>query len=267
MLEYIFYLITIYIFFGFLLFVLQRKIVFNVSGKPKSPLYYNLTTIEEVFCETKDGFKLLSWYSKPKFNNPTLLYLHGNSFDIGERAYRIKKYIDNGWGVLILSWRGYSGNLGYPTEKNLYLDAEAALKLLTFSKKTKFCDIVLYGESLGTAVAVEMAIRYSFRSLVLEAPFTSIYDIAKKKYKIYPFKFLILDKFDNLIKISKINTPLLIISGKKDEVIPHRQSVKLFKKANEPKESVFIDEAMHNNLYDFGISKKVIEFNNKYINK
>ena len=114
---------------------------------------------------------------------------------------------------------------------------------------------------MGAGVAVEMATRYSFKSIVLEAPFTSISDMAQKKYKIYPTKFLVLDKFDNLSKINKISSPLLIISGKRDEVVPHSHSLRLFSKANKPKESVFIDEAMHNNLYDFNIDNNVISFN------
>ena len=106
-----------------------------------------------------------------------------------------------------------------------------------------------------------MGTRYQFKSIVLEAPFTSIADLAQKRYKIYPTKFLILDKFDNLSKINKILSPLLIISGKRDEVVPHAHSLKLFLKAKRPKESVFIDEAMHNNLYEFNIEKNVINFN------
>ena len=95
---------------------------------------------------------------------------------------------------------------------------------------------------------------------MLEAPFTSIADIAKKRYKIYPTKYLIRDKFDNLTKIDKINSPLLIISGKKDEIVPSKHSEILYNKAKVLKKSVFIDEAMHNNLYEFGIDKSVISF-------
>ena len=250
----------IYLFFGFLLFIFQRKIVFNVSGLPKKPTAYGLNNIKEFKIITKDGVSLLSWYSKPKINKPTLLYFHGNSFDIGERAYRIERYISQGWGVLMPAWRGYSGNLGNPTEQNLYIDAESSLDWLHNNTLTNKKDIILYGESLGTGVAIEIATRYLFKSLILEAPFTSIYEIALKRYKIYPFKFLVLDKFNNLQKINKINTPLLIISGKKDEIVPHQHSIELFNKAKTLKERLFLDEAMHNNLYDFDIDKRVIEF-------
>lgn len=261
MLNYIISLILIYLFFGFFLFIFQRKIVFNVSGRPKKPKDYGLDLVKEIKIYTKDDIALLSWFSKPLLNKPILIYFHGNSFDIGERAYRIKKYINVGWGVLLVSWRGYSGNKGNPTEKNLYIDAKAAIEWILKNTATKTNNIILYGESLGTGVALEMATLQSFKSIILEAPFTSIYDLALKRYKIYPFKFLILDKFDNISKIDKIFSPILIISGKNDEVVPHNHSIKLFNRANEPKDSLFIDEALHNNLYEFNIDKKIINFN------
>jgi len=259
--KYIISIVFIYIIFGSFLFIFQRKIIFNISGKPQKPIYYGLSNIKEIQISTKDGINLLAWYSKPKNNNPTLLYFHGNSFDIGERSYRIERYIKQGWGVILPAWRGYSGNKGKPTESNLYMDAESTFKWIKNNTSTKKNDIIVYGESLGTGVALEMATRYSFKSVVLEAPFTSITNIAQKKYKIYPAKLLVLDKFDNISKINKISSPLLIISGIKDEIVPHSHSVQLFLKANFPKKSVFIDEAMHNNLYDFNIEKNVIDFN------
>ena len=260
MIKYTISALLIYLIIGLFLFFFQRKIIFNTSGIPKKPEYYGLLDVKEVSVTTSDGLSLLSWYKKAKNNNPTLLYLHGNSFDIGERSYRIERYLKHDWGILLLAWRGYSGNKGKPTEKNLYEDAESALRWLKKNNQVDRKEIVLYGESLGTGVAVELGTRYVFKSIVLEAPFTSIYDIAKKRYKIYPTKFLVLDKFENLTKINNISSPLLVISGKKDEIVPHTHSKLLFDKANNPKESLFIDEAMHNNLYDFGIERTVINF-------
>ena len=103
-------------------------------------------------------------------------------------------------------------------------------------------------------------LKYKFLCTVLEAPFTSIADVANKRYKIYPTKYLVKDKFDNLSKIDQIKSPVLIISGLRDEVVPHLHSKLLLNKANNKKKSLFIDEAMHNNLYDFGIEKTVISF-------
>ena len=209
-----------------------------------------------------DNISLLAWYKKPKNFKPIIIYYHGNSFDIGERAHRVQRYIKEGFGILLLAWRGFSGNKGNPTEKNLYLDGLAAVDWV--KKRTNYNNdnIILYGESLGTGVAVELGLYNKYKFIVLEAPFTSIADIGQRKYPIYPVKFLTLDKFDNLSKIGKILSPLLILHGKKDEIVPYSHGIKLFKKAREIKKHVSVDEAMHNNLYDFNIDKEVIIFNN-----
>ena len=258
--NYIFFLVFLYIFFGFLLFVFQRKIIFNKSGKPKDPKYYNLAKTKEIFIKTIDKISLLAWYHEGDKNMPILVYFHGNSFDIGERAYRIKRYNDAGFSTLLVSWRGFSGNDGNPTEDNLYLDGNATIDWVLKNTKFKIEDIVNYGESLGSGVSVQLNLKYEFLCTVLEAPFTSIADVANKRYKIYPTKYLVKDKFDNLSKIDQIKSPVLIISGLRDEVVPHSHSKLLHNKAKNTKKSLFIDEAMHNNLYDFGIEKTVINF-------
>ena len=259
--NYIFAAVFLYLFFGLLLFIFQRRIIFNRSGHPGRPKDYNLFKTKEILIPTEDNIDLLSWLQISDKNLPLLIYFHGNSFHIGDRAYRIQRYIDYKWNILLVSWRGFGGNKGIPTENNLYKDGEAVLKWV--SKNTKFTkkQIVIYGESLGSGVAVELGIKYHFLSVVLESPFTSIPDIAKKRYKIYPTKFLVKDKFDNFSKIDKLKSPLLILSGKRDEIVPHNHSVRLLNKAKVKKKSVFIDEAIHNNLYDFGIEKDVIAFN------
>ena len=259
--NYIFSAIFLYLFFGLLLFLFQRRIVFNTSGHPGTPKDYNLFSTKAIQIPTEDRIQLLSWFHLGSKKLPLLVYFHGNSFHIGDRAYRVQRYINQNWSVLLVSWRGFSGNKGKPSESNLYKDGEAVLKWI--SENTNFTNqkIVVYGESLGSGVAVELGIKYRFLSVVLEAPFTSIADIARKRYKIYPTAYLVRDKFDNISKISKLKSPLLIISGKKDEIVPHEHSIKLLNKATVIKKGVFVDEAIHNNLYDFGIEKDVIAFN------
>ena len=261
--KYIFSAILLYFFSAILLFLLQRRILFNKSGHPGHPKDYKLHNIEEIYIPTEDNLKLLSWYYKGDPNLPLILYFHGNSFNIGDRANRAEKYINKNWSIILLSWRGFGGNQGIPTEKNLYKDGEAALKWIKQKTNFNLNQVIAYGESLGSGVATELATKYRFLSVVLEAPFTSIDDIAKKKYRIFPTKWLVKDKFDNYKKIDRIKSPLLVISGKKDEIVPHEHSIKLFKKAKVKKKCVFIDEAIHNNLYEFGIEKEVIEFNLK----
>ena len=258
--NYIFFIVFLYIFFGFLLYIFQRRIIFNKSGKQKAPKHYTLEKTKEINIKTVDNISLLAWFHEGDKNKPILVYFHGNSFDIGERAYRIQRYNDAGFSTLLVSWRGFSGNKGNPTESNLYLDGNATIDWILKNTQFKIQDVINYGESLGTGVAVELNLKYDFLCTVLEAPFTSIADVANKRYKIYPAKYLVKDKFDNLRKIDQIKSPLLIISGIRDEVVPHFHSKLLFNKANHPKKSLFIDEAMHNNLYDFGVEKTLINF-------
>ena len=142
--KYIFSAIFLYLFFGLLLFVFQRRIVFNKSGYPGKPKDYNLFTTKEIQIPTEDNINLLCWLYNGDKDLPLLIYFHGNSFHIGDRAHRIQKYIDKKWNVLLVSWRGFGGNKGSPTEKNLYKDGEAVLKWV--SKNTLFTKkkIVVY---------------------------------------------------------------------------------------------------------------------------
>ena len=120
---------------------------------------------------------------------------HGNSFDIGERAYRIKRYNDAGFSTLLVSWRGFSGNKGNPTEEGLYKDARSAVEWLK-SNGVYEKDIIIYGESLGTGIATEIAQNSNFAGLVLETPFTSMIDAGKDKYPFLPVKLLLKDKYE-----------------------------------------------------------------------
>ena len=236
---------------------------FNKSAKPDKPLDYDLKNVTEEFIEVSKNIKLMNWFSMPKKNKPTIIYFHGNSFDIGERAYRIKNYINKGYGVLLNSYRGFSGNSGNPTEKSIYSDSQKVVDWLKNKLSIDESNIVLYGESLGTGVVIELAQKKLYKSVILEAPFTSIPDVAQKMYPIYPVKYLTWDKFDNLSKINNLISPLLVVHGKKDEVVPFKMGKKIFEKYNNKKDNVFIDEAMHNNLYEYGIAKDIMEFINK----
>ena len=142
--NYIFSAIFLYFFLGFLLYIFQRRIIFNKSGHPGTPKDYNLDNTEEIYIKTEDNLELLSWYYKGDNSLPLLVYFHGNSFHIGDRAYRIQRYIEKNWSVLLVSWRGFGGNKGNPTEKNLYKDAEAVLKWIKNNTEFKFKELVIY---------------------------------------------------------------------------------------------------------------------------
>ena len=135
---------------------------------------------------------------------------------------------------LIVSWRGFNGNKGKPTEKGLYEDAKSAIKWLN-SKGITEKNIIIYGESLGTGVAVEVAQNKNFAGIILEAPFTSMINAGKDKYPFLPVKWLLKDKYESDKKIKNVNSPILIMHGKVDNIVPFRMGKKMYELANEPK--------------------------------
>jgi len=167
-------------------------------------------------------------------------------------------------GVWLTGYRGFGGNAGSPTEEGLYADALAAVEELG-NRGVAPSDIVIYGESLGTGVAVQTAMRMAdsgtpVRGVVLEAPFTSMGDAAQGHYPYVPAKWLVRDKFDSLSKITKINAPLLVLHGDNDRVVPEPHGRALFAAAQEPKQAVWVPDGGHSNLYDFGVGPKIVAF-------
>ena len=164
---------------------------------------------------------------------------------------------------MLISWRGFSGNKGSPTEKNLYQDAEAAIKWLN-EQKIENEQIILYGESLGSGVAVEIAKKNDFNGIILESPFSSKENSAKIYYPYLPVKLLLKDKYDSISKIKMINIPILIMHGKKDDVVPFAMGKELFEKANTPKHSYFTSEDDHMMEFNSNLINAIKEFIETY---
>ena len=210
---------------------------------------------EEVFIEVDENIKLKSWIIEKDLKNyKTILFFHGNAGDLSNRIHKLNKLNKLDVNILLISWRGFSGNSGRPTEKNLYQDGKKSVQWLNdYGVENK--DIVLYGESLGTGVATELGQDNSFAGVILESPFTSITEAAKIYYPYLPIDLLIKDRYDSLQKIKNINTPILIMHGKKDDVVPFKMGVELFDKANQPKFSYFSENDDH-----------MMEFNDQLMN-
>jgi hypothetical protein len=190
--------------------------------------------------------------------------LHGNAGNVAHRAEKVRPFMDQGYGVLLVGYRGYGGNPGAPSEEGLYHDAEAALAFLAAHNVGPDRQI-LYGESLGSGVAVEMAQRRAaagapVAGVVLEAPYTSMPAAAAHHYPFVPASSLIIDKYDSLAKIEQINAPLYIFHGDQDIIVPQSLGRDLFDAADTPKRAQWIDGAGHNDLYDFGAAEGVMDF-------
>ncbi|MFB3134581.1 MAG: alpha/beta hydrolase [Rhodospirillales bacterium] len=244
------------------LYVFQRNILYFPDTSVPSPVHSGVPEMQPVTLETEDGLKLLAWYRAAE-GKPVLVYFHGNAGNIGARGFKVRPYLDAGFGVLLVSYRGYGGNPGSPTDEGLYADARAALDFLK-ARGVAPERTVLYGESLGTGVAVQMASELGpenpVAALVLEAPFTSMGDVAAHHYPYVPARWLIKDRFDSAAKIGGVKAPVLVIHGDRDRTIPVKFGKLLFEAAVEPKEGRWLEGGDHNDLYDFGAARIVVEF-------
>ena len=210
----------------------------------------------DVYLTTEDGIRIHSWHVPGK-SNTTLLWLHGNAGNISDRVNNIAALNRRtGLGVLIVDYRGYGLSDGSPSERRLYLDAEAAFEYLTSEVGLDPArDIVLFGRSLGAGVAAEMATRHTVRCVILESGFTSTTDMARATrpaWLVYALMPLISARFDTLSKIGNITSPVMIIHGDHDDIVPFYMAEQLYEAAREPKRFHAVRGAMHNDVYEHG---------------
>lgn len=241
------------------LFVMQRSMMY-VPDRTRVPVPQPAgTSIHELELKTADGELLVAWAVDPQPGKPVILYFHGNggNFAYG-RVEKFRQLTADGAGLLALSYRGYGGSTGSPTEAGLHLDADAAYEAAV--ARYGAMRLVGYGESLGTGVMTQLAARRPLKAVVLEAPFLSTVAVAKKLFGWLPVSLLMRDQFRSDLAIANINAPLLVIHGVHDEVIPHEQGKALFELAQEPKQFLSVPGGRHNDLTDFGVLTKARDF-------
>ena len=208
---------------------------------------------KDVFFKNSDGVRLNGWWVEKENARGTLLWLHGNGGNIADRVYPLKLFYDFfPLHLFIIDYQGYGRSGGNPSEEGTYQDAEAALAYIQRQGIPKESKLIYYGQSLGAAVAVELAMRRPPDGLILEAPFTSIKDMARVAYPFLPLSFLIRTEYNSLSKIGKIFCPVLILHGDRDEIVPWEQGKALFDAANEPKTFSTLPGAGHNDTYIVG---------------
>ena len=238
------------------LFVFQRDYVFKPSGELAAPADKGLSAVEVVTIRAKDGTLLTGWHHPAEPGLPTLLYFHGNAGNISERAKRFRQVIESGLGFLAMSYRGYAGSAGGPSEAALVSDGIEAFDWL----KARGGPIVIHGESLGTGVATEVAAARRPDALILEAPFTAALDIAAATYPWVPVGLLMRDPFISRDHIQRVDAPVLIVHGTADEIISVEHGRRLFDFAREPKRLVTIEGGRHSDLWDNGLWPIVMDF-------
>lgn len=238
------------------LFVFQRDYVFKPDGELASPGDKGLLAVEVVSLTAADRANLTGWYQPPEPGLPTVLYFHGNAGNISGRADRFRQIVGSGFGFLAMSYRGYAGSGGSPSEAAIVSDGVEEFDWLA----AKGGPIVIYGESLGTGVATEVATQRRPSALILEAPFTAALDMAAATYPWVPVGLLMHDPFVSREHIRRVEAPVLIIHGTADEMISVEQGRKLFEFAREPKELVIMEGGRHSDLWDRGLWQIVVGF-------
>jgi fermentation-respiration switch protein FrsA (DUF1100 family) len=207
---------------------------------------------ETVALTAEDGVKLDAVFLPAKDPRVTILLAHGNAGNLSHRLDRtIFLQSELGASVLLFDYRGYGRSEGAPDEDGTYRDARAAYRWLVEERGVRPDRLVLFGESLGSAVALDLALAHPCRALVLESPFTSVPDMAAVVLPFLPRAF-VRTQYDNLGKIARLRVPLLVLHGERDEVVPFAQGRRLFEAAPEPKRFYAIAGAGHNDTYIVG---------------
>jgi len=233
-----------------LLYVVQRALMYFPDSARTSPAAAGLLAAEEILLDTADGEKLVAWHVPPRGDRPVVLYLHGNGGALTHRAGRFRALTADGTGLVAIDYRGYGGSTGRPTETGLLIDAATAHGFA--AARYPAARIAVWGESLGTGVAVGLAAERPIGRLVLEAPFTSAVDVAARRYPFVAVRWLMKDQFRSDLRIASIMVPLLVLHGARDTAVPIEYGERLFGLAREPKRFVRFPDGEHEGLDQLG---------------
>jgi uncharacterized protein len=238
------FLVAIYALAVVGLVVFQRRFLYFPDRRLTHPAEAGMSGVEELRLMTDDGEMLVAWHLPPRDGHPLILYFHGNGGALIDRVPRFRMFAGSGYGFLAVSYRGYGGSTGSPSEAGLMRDGEAAYR----EARARGCEgdrIVLMGESLGTGVAIPLAATREAAALVLDSPFSSAVDVAAVHYRLLPVRWLMFDQFRSDLTIRDVHIPVLIVHGDDDRVIPMNLARQLFERANEPKEFISVAGGGH----------------------
>jgi fermentation-respiration switch protein FrsA (DUF1100 family) len=237
----------------------ERQITYQPNATRTTPAAARLPQVKEQTLRTPDGQRLIVWRLPAQPGRPTILYFHGNGDPLTYRSGRVGSFEAEGYGLYMIAYRGFSGSTGAPTEAAIISDALLAYGALR-SEGVAAEDIIIYGESLGTNVALRTALSRPAAALILEAPFTSMVDAWRQFVPLMPVGLLLRDRFDSIGIIDRLKMPLLVMHGERDRLVGFRLGQRLFKAAPEPKRFESFPEAGHMNLYDYNAIAAVRRF-------
>lgn len=256
-------LVALYLCTIAILYCTQRSLMYHPDKEKNSLASFNIKNAEEITLTTDDNIKLQAWFRPSNKNHNMVIFLHGNAGNLEDRVEHLKALTDMDYGFIIPAWRSFGKSQGNPSLKGLYLDAKSAIDYLT-NHGYSLANTIIIGESLGTGIATEMALRYKFKGLFLITPYTSVADRADE---IYPYMFakqLTKDNFKILDKIADINQPLLIIHGDSDNMVPYSHSQIIFAAAKDPKKFILYPNINHTNYNKCEVFLEMDKFFSNY---
>jgi fermentation-respiration switch protein FrsA (DUF1100 family) len=229
----------------------QRQLIYFPATARIDPASLGLVGVAEQILETPDGNRLVCWWGRARPGARTILYFHGNGGNLADRAERVRTYQNNGIGIFMVSYRGYGGSTGSPTEAANVADAKLAYDWLVGSG-VRADDVVLYGESLGSGVAVQLALDRPVAGLVLDAPYTSIVELGAQVYPFLPVRLLLWDRYETIRYIGRVRAPILVLHGERDQVVPVEMGRAVFAVAPDPKRIATFPGAQHSDHHLHG---------------
>ncbi|NDE91033.1 MAG: alpha/beta hydrolase [Alphaproteobacteria bacterium] len=256
-----------FVFLAFLVLI-QRQLMYFPDKTRFTPAAFQLDRFTELTYAAADGTKLHGFYAPAKAPRKlTLVFFQGNAGNLGIRAEKIKLWREQGYGVMLATYRGFEGNEGSPTESGLYQDARSAVEAVQ-RRGVRIRDMIIYGESLGTGLAVETAAQMGTAAppagVILEVPYTSIPEVGAYRYPFVPIFWMLWDRYDSINKIQNIHAPILVLQAGKDRVIPPMFAKKLFDAAPPPKQILTNINADHMGIYSSpDIVKQIFGFINE----
>lgn len=243
------------------LFFSQRDLLYYPFGEYAPPQQAGLENTQEMRFATADGTQSLAWFSPPPEDSSgkVVVFFHGNGGSIGHNVGLLTRLQHERFGFLAMEYRGYPGYAGDTTEQNLYIDARAAMEFLQ-EQGYRGEDIILLGQSLGSGIAVQMAVEYDVALLALLSPFTAIADAAAEIYWYVPVQYLVLDRFDSYSKIADVSAPIYIFHGSDDTLVPIALGKRLYDRATAQKRFFEQEGKGHNNLDLTRVIRRIAEF-------
>ena len=241
-----------------LMYLFQRRLLFFPDATRRLPASAGLLQAQEVTFQSGNGEKLIAWTIPPRGDKPVVIYFQGNAGGLDLRAERFTWLTEDGTGLVALCYRGYGGSSGTPSEEGLIRDAAAAYDFAV--KRYDGKRIVLFGESLGTAIAIALAAERTVAGVILDAPFTSAADVGAAAYPFAPVRWLMRDPFHSHARIGSVTAPILVLHGERDGIVPIRFGERLFALANEPTRMARFPQGGHVDLDGHGAVNEVKEF-------